>query len=133
MFYRLKDDNTLDTAGVISTPDYELSVDTKDNFTYPKDEWYWFDTESKAKSFFDIGPQVVSMRQARLALLQQDLLDQVEAAVAAMPAPEGKAARITWEYAGEVRRGDALVQGLAQSFGWTDQQLDALFELAAQL
>lgn len=77
--------------------------------------------------------QVVSMRQARLALLQQGVLAEVEAAVAAMPGAEGEAARITWEYATEVKRSDALVQALASQLAWTAEQLDALFALALTL
>ncbi len=40
-------------------------------------------------------PSVVSMRQARLALLQQNLLATVDAAIAA----GNEADKITWEYA----------------------------------
>lgn len=74
-------------------------------------------------------PSVVSMRQARLALLQVGLLSQVDAAVAA----GGEADKITWEYATEVQRGDSLVQNLASGLGLTDKDLDNLFLLASTL
>lgn len=74
-----------------------------------------------------IAPCAVTMRQARLALLGAGLLDGVNASLAAMPGPEGEAARIEWEYATEVVRGSALVQGLAASLGLDDAMLDALF------
>ena len=77
--------------------------------------------------------QTVSMRQARLALLQQGLLDEVTTSIAALPGAEGQAAQITWEYATEVKRGDALVQSLIPVLGWTDAQLDELFALALSL
>ena len=46
------------------------------------------------------------MRQARLALLQAGLLDQVETALASIPDEvQRKAAQIEWEYATTVDRG----------------------------
>jgi hypothetical protein len=73
--------------------------------------------------------KVVSMRQARLALLQANLLDTVTAAIG----QGGEADQITWEYATEVRREDALVQNLSQALNLSSQQLDDLFALASTL
>jgi hypothetical protein len=75
-------------------------------------------------------PEVVTMRQARLALLGAGLLAQVNTAVANMPGAEGDAARIEWEYAQEVRQDSPLVAALSATFGWTSAQLDDLFVLA---
>lgn len=72
-------------------------------------------------------PTTVSMRQARLALLQQDLLATVDAAVAA----SSEADKIAWEYATEVNRNDAMVQNFASALGFTSQDLDNLFLLAS--
>ncbi|MFV0602023.1 MAG: hypothetical protein ACK5NE_09450 [Brachymonas sp.] len=78
-------------------------------------------------------PEVVTMRQARLALLGAGLLAQVNTAVANMPGAEGDAARIEWEYAQEVRRGSPLVAALSAAFDWTSAQLDDLFTEGAKL
>lgn len=78
-------------------------------------------------------PEVVTMRQARLALLGAGLLAQVNTAVANMPGAEGDAARIEWEYAQEVRRDSPLVAALSTAFGWTGAQLDDLFTEGAKL
>lgn len=78
-------------------------------------------------------PEVVTMRQARLALLGAGLLAQVNTAVANMPGAEGDAARIEWEYAQEVRRDSPLVTALSAAFGWTSAQLDDLFTEGAKL
>lgn len=78
-------------------------------------------------------PEVVTMRQARLALLGAGLLAQVNTAVANMPGAEGDAARIEWEYAQEVRRDSPLVAALSAAFGWTSAQLDDLFTEGAKL
>lgn len=77
-------------------------------------------------------PQSVPMGKARLALLATGLLPQVTNAIAAMPGVDGDRARIRWEFYPTVERHDFLVLGLAQVFNWTDDQLDALFVLAAQ-
>lgn len=77
----------------------------------------------------NIVPSVVSMRQARLALLQAGLLATVDAAVAA----GGEADQITWEYATEVDRNSPLVVNMSAALNLSSQQLDNLFTLAATL
>ena len=80
------------------------------------------------------GVRVVSMRQARLALLQSGLLAQVEAAIAAIEdAAQRQAVQIEWEYAAEIDMTHPWVQHLATALGLTAAQLDALFTQAAML
>ena len=80
------------------------------------------------------GVRVVSMRQARLALLQAGLLSQVEAAIAAIEdAGLRQAVQIEWEYAAEVNRTHPWVQTLWAALGLSAEDLDALFEQAATL
>ena len=74
-------------------------------------------------------PNVVSMRQARLALLQFSVLEQVNQAVA----NGNDADKITWEYATEVRRDYQLVANMAGALGLSETDLDNLFTLAATL
>lgn len=81
----------------------------------------------------DPVPAVVSMRQARLALLGAGLLAPVNEAIATMEGAKGEAARIEWEYAQEVRRDSPLVAALSAAFGWTAAQLDDLFTEGAKL
>lgn len=78
-------------------------------------------------------PSAVSMRQARLALLQAGKLADVDTAVAALPSPAKEAAQVEWEYATEVRRDSALMQQLATVIGLDATALDALFVQAASL
>ena len=78
-------------------------------------------------------PQVVTMRQARLALLGAGLLAQVDAAIDALQSPAKEAARIEWEYSQEVHRDRPFVQTLGAAMGLSDGQLDALFTQAAAL
>lgn len=78
-------------------------------------------------------PRSVSMRQARLALLDSGLLQLVNNAIAAMHGTEGEAARIEWEYATEVRRDSPLVGALAGPLNLTEAELNQLFISAAGL
>jgi hypothetical protein len=78
-------------------------------------------------------PQVVTMRQARLALLGSGKLPLVEAAIEALPEPPKTAAKIEWEYSQEVHRNKPFVQMLAQGLGLSQAELDQLFVVASTL
>ena len=76
---------------------------------------------------------VISMRQARLALLEAGLLDQVEAALAAIEDPlMRQRAQIEWEYAAEVRRDSPWVVAIAEALELSPEALDTLFTAAGQ-
>lgn len=75
----------------------------------------------------------VTPRQARLALLGAGKLSAVTAALAAMPGAQGEAARITWEYATEIRRDDPLIAAIGPALELSEAQVDALFAQAAGL
>lgn len=79
------------------------------------------------------APWIVSMRQARLALLAAGKLAAVDAAINAMPEPERTQAQITWEYAAELERNHPLVLALAAPLGLSDDDIDALFTAAAAI
>lgn len=79
------------------------------------------------------GPQPITMRQVRLALLQAGLLSNVEAAIAALPEPERTAAHIEWEYATEMKRDHTLISTLAVGLGLSAEQIDNLFQAAVAL
>ena len=78
-------------------------------------------------------PSVVSMRQARLALLGAGLLSSIDAAIDSLPSPQTEAARIEWEYATEVQRSSGVVPMMVAALGLDDAALDALFIEAAAL
>lgn len=88
-------------------------------------------TEEEARSLI---PRSVSMRQARLALLGADLLDDVDAAIAAIAdTVQRRAAQIEWEYAQTVDRDSQFVQTLVQQLSLTSEQTDELFLAASKL
>jgi hypothetical protein len=74
-------------------------------------------------------PQVVSMRQAQLALFGAGRLDAVEAAVAAAD----KATQIWWATSRDVERQNAVLKAVQAGLGWPDAEVDALFVAAAAL
>jgi hypothetical protein len=76
-----------------------------------------------------VVPGSVTPRQVRLILLQQGLLDQIEA----MIAEQDRATQITWQFASEFRRDDPLLAQLAATLGLTDEQVDNFFIAAARL
>jgi len=78
-------------------------------------------------------PQVVTMRQARLALLSQGLLSGVDAAIDALEDPIKSEARIEWEYSQTVERSRPFVTLLGIALGLDEAGLDNLFTLAATL
>lgn len=102
-------------------------ADCPDNCTT---EWTYVDGQ-----FIELAPpapvipSTVSMRQARLALLQSNLLETVNTAIN----QGGEADKITWEYATEVNRSDALVSNMAIALNLSESDLDNLFTLASSL
>ena len=74
-------------------------------------------------------PSVITMRQARLALLGAGLLDTVNAGISTMP----QADQIEGEFAATVDRSSPLVATLATSLGLDSGVLDALFTAGAGL
>lgn len=72
---------------------------------------------------------VVSMFQARAALIQAGLFDTVDAYLK----QAGGVHLQAWEYAAEVRRDSALVQAMAQQLELTEQQVADLFDTASTI
>ena len=73
-------------------------------------------------------PEVITMRQARLQLLEVGLLDDVEALVAL-----DRKSQIEWEYANEVYRQSTLVDLVKEAVSLTDEQIDDMFLSASKL
>ncbi|GEM_PF-1666418 len=78
-------------------------------------------------------PQMVTMRQARQAMLFSGILSQVDALIAGMPGEEGESARIDWSHARDVKRDWPLIAALGPQMGLTEQQIDGLFIYAASI
>ena len=53
-FYKEDNGSLLIGENFVYSPTVTLKAEDKDNFTYPQDGWYWFDTEDEAYSFFGL-------------------------------------------------------------------------------
>lgn len=79
-------------------------------------------------------PNSVTMRQARLALLNIGKLNDVDAALSSISDEyERLSSQIEWEYATVVERNAPLVLSLTTTLGMTETQMDELFRSAALL
>lgn len=76
------------------------------------------------------APTVITMRQARLALLGANLLTTVDDAIAT---GTDEALKIEWEYATECRRDWQSLIVMATALGVTELQLDEMFILGSTL
>lgn len=73
------------------------------------------------------SPSSVTMRQARLALLSNNILDKVDSMLTSSES------KINWEYATEVYRNSTLVSEMQTALNLTDEQVDNLFIEASKL
>lgn len=76
---------------------------------------------------------MVTMRQARLALLQEGYLSQIEDAINLIPEPDKSKVQTEWEYSAVVQRGSVWVAIMQPALGLSDEQMDDLFKLASTL
>ena len=68
-------------------------------------------------------------RQARLALVTAGVYESVQTAVTSV----SDQARIEWEYATMIERNNPIIAEMQEALGMSDEDLDALFELAVTL
>ena len=78
-------------------------------------------------------PQEVTMRQARLALLDAGLLSSVQTAINSLQEPAKTKAQIEWDYSNALQRGNSFVATLGAALGLNDEALDNLFITASKL
>ena len=113
-------------------------VDTEDLHTFVKPDGTEVPLEQYCKTLeiadyiepepFIIIPQVITMRQARLHLLDVGLLDEVEALIAL-----DRKSQIEWEYASEVYKQSPLIESAKGALNLTDIQIDNMFVEASKL
>lgn len=95
--------------------------------------WVTLSAEEIAARKKERVPHSVTMRQARLALLNAGKLDTVATAIASMPSPQKEVAQIEWDHSQVVERNRPLTIALGAVVGLSDTQLDDLFLLAQTL
>ena len=70
----------------------------------------------------ELKPKVLTPRQARLILLQYELLDDIEEII-----KTNRAISIWWEYSLDIQRDDERLLEFAAIAGITDEMLDTMF------
>lgn len=130
MFYKKEENEILNGGDTVCTPSVVLTASTKDEFTYPQDGWYWFDTFDEALAFFAglKNSDFITMRQARLYLLSKGLLGMVDSIIS-----QNEAWKIEWEYATDVVKDSPLVAALASEVGLSVEDIDLMFSEASKL
>lgn len=78
-------------------------------------------------------PIEVTMRQARLALLDAGLLSNVQTAINGLPEPAKTKAQIEWDYSNALQRDNSFVSVLGAALGLNEAALDSLFIAASKL
>lgn len=115
---------------VPETPSYDPATH------YPP-QWTGTEWQVTAMTAEDLAARLTAYRntlecsnaQGRLALLQADLLDTVEAYIATQP----RAVQVEYQARGTWKRTWPTIISAATALGMTDAQLDALFEAAMTL
>lgn len=91
-------------------------------------QWIADGNTPEAEVTVTIIPQSITPRQARLALLNAGLLDEVDAMLAA-----NREWQIEWEYATAIERSSPIISAMATQLNLTDTQIDEMFIEASKL
>lgn len=127
-----EDNKVMNFISVMSVDDMPNCIEWQDGITVG--DTYDPDTKTFTKAPIQkIVPEMVTMRQARLALLSVGLLTNVDTVINSLPSPQKEAAQIEWQYSSAVERNKSLVQTLGPLLGLSEDQLDDLFIEAATL
>lgn len=101
----------------------DMFQDTEDKTKAEQEAEY---LEAKRKAAV---PQVITIRQAKLALHAAGMLDDIDAVIASAD----RAVQLEWEYATEIKRDWPTLVAMQGALGLTDLQVDGLFTSASTL
>lgn len=131
-FYKIENDQIVKSDN-ISGVGYVLNEESYLEYTYPLDGWYYFNNLQDAINvlFEDklTSSSIITMRQARLILLQMNLLDTINNFILT----QSEDVKVRWEYSSILDRNDPLLINMLSMLNFTSQQIDDLFILAKLL
>lgn len=58
-FYKKENDNLIYAQNLVLNSEYQLFKELKDEYNYPIDGWYWFDSEDDVYVFFNIEKPII--------------------------------------------------------------------------
>ncbi len=107
---------------------FQLAVDVTD-FSYGPEIGWTFDLGQIYKSLPNATP-----RQIRQALILSGVsMADIETALNSLPEPTRSLALVEWEYSTAFIRRNPLVMSVGMMLGWTEKQVDDLWELGLSL
>lgn len=111
--------------------DNDLKMQMERDMTPEEEVQHWIDV---ALSQIPKVPEKVNRRQARQALFLAGKLEEIEAALAAIPDPIMRGmAIIEWEDSLEFERSRPLVVSIGTAIGMTEEDINQLFIQAGKL
>lgn len=145
-FPQILDDESLAEWGVYPVIRTEAQYDpasqdvTLDGCELIDGIWYYkwlvndLSQEQITANYRKLIPTAITMRQARLILLQNSLLDNIGPAIAAITdLTMRRSAEIEWEFSNEVQRDNLLIAQLSAALGLSETDLDNLFIAGSKL
>ena len=124
-FYGTCDDDAVtDIPGVIFVFKDREEETEEGTVTVTDEELY---NKLKAQEMRARLPQEASPVKIRLALLELDLLDQVNTYFDSLDAATRAKVDIIWEFADFIPKDHPVVQNMAETLKWTEEQLDNVF------
>lgn len=128
------DHNLTGPHDVIAKNEVEYDADTQKVISQDDGNWVAVNmTQEEIDERYEASiPRVITMRQARAALIITDNLQYIQPAIDAIEDPTEKAlAQNEWDWSSTVERDRGIVQSIGLSL-FTKEQLDQLFVLASQ-
>lgn len=135
-FYKRQDEELLIAPNFVHAPDYSLTVENKDEYTYPVDGWYWFDNLdaamsalTKPSSVVSVSPRQIRQAMSRVPYGDVTLREAVEVAVTS----GNQDVKDWWLYSTAFEKDNLQVENMAQALGVSAEQIDDLWKLASTL
>jgi len=116
------DDADTDIPGVVFV--FKDQEDEEGTVTSTAEEQYLLQKTQEEKARL---PKEASPVKIRLALLELDLLDQVNTYFDSLDAATRAKVDIIWEFADYIPKHHPVVQNMADTLEWTEEQLDNVF------
>jgi len=130
-------DQEIANAGYLSAPNKPIAEDNQ-VVSWDSENFQWVVRDLTAEEVANQlaarrAGMIVTPRQARLALLQAGYLESIDTAIAGLSDLLRDQVTIEWEYAVQIERMSPWVVAMTESLGMTPEQVDQLFEAAAQI
>lgn len=136
-FYRKELFELLFAGNFVHTPNNSLVRDLAHTYSYPVDDWHWFDSAQEAHDFFGLPyTETVYADKSELELQAQAIDDQAAVDIAALFGKPAKSMDLLIKQQNYTARSVALVEKIAAGGALTESEqaeLDAIKNLWAAI